>query len=157
MACSLISFSQPFRLRPLGCTFRSTLKRELLTLRLFSALTTPEFNFVLEIDSVFALDPLANFFREGERVVSARVVALGHDEVCVFRRNHCPASPRSLHAEIVDHLARTERARRWIFEEATGGARAVWLRRHSLALGFFHPRADFLGVTRVQNQSRAQE
>src|SRR5438552_7313283 len=135
MACSLIVF------RSLG----------------FFVLTTPQFNFVLEIDSVLALDPLANFFRQGERVLGARVVSLSNDEVCVLRRNHGAAAPRSLHAKVVDHLPGAERARGWIFEETTRRTRAMRLRGQALTFGFFHARANVFGVARMQNQSRAQE
>src|SRR5438094_8568196 len=110
MACSLIVFRSPG----------------------FFVLTTPQFNFVFEIDSVLTLNPLANFFRQGEGVLSARVIALSNDEVCVFRRNHCPAAPRTFHAEVVDHLAGAQGARGWILEETAGRARAVRLRRHAL-------------------------
>src|SRR6266481_5999738 len=102
-------------------------------------LTTPQLNFIFQIDSVFMLDALSNLFCKGQSVGSLNIVTLGNDEVRMLRGNYRAPAARTFHPQIIDHLAGTNRAGRRILEEASGRARAMRLRRHTLALGCFHP------------------
>src|SRR5207249_364967 len=93
--------------------FQSTDRRVVL-------LTAPQLNFVFQIDSMFMLNALANLLSQGQSVFGSRIVAFGDDKVCVLGRNYGATTARSLHSQIVDHLAGTGRAGWRILEEAAG-------------------------------------
>ena len=106
---------------------------------------------------MFALDTLANFFGQGERVCRFGLFAFGDDEIRMLIRNGRTAAPSSFQTEIVDHFARADRTRRRVLEETSSRARAVRLRCHALVLCFFHARANLLGVVSVQRERSAQQ
>src|SRR6266550_7216579 len=72
-------------------------------------LTAPQLHFVFQIDSMFILNALANLLSQGQSVFGPRIVAFGDDKVCVLGRNYGATTARSLHSQIVDHFAGTDR------------------------------------------------
>ena len=70
-------------------------------------LTTPQFNFVFQIDAVFFLDAVANLFGQRQRVGRPCIFAFSHDEVGMFGRNNgaAPASAGSTTSKSVERRA----------------------------------------------------
>src|SRR5689334_14196611 len=67
------------------------------------------------------------------------------------------AASLSFHAHIVDHFSSTDRARRRVLKKATGGTRAVWLRREAATLRVVHALLDRFGIVWFETQRRAQQ
>src|SRR5258706_6745260 len=120
-------------------------------------LTTPQLDFILQIDSVFLLNAFPNLLSQGQSVGRFGIVALGNDKVRLLRGNHCTAAPRALHPPAINHLASADRAGRRIFKEAPGRPRAMRLRRHPLTLGCLHSGGNLLRISLTQEESRAQQ
>src|SRR5215510_1774656 len=81
----------------------------------------PEFDLVLQLDSLFAPHALTNLFRQRQRIFRARVLAFRDDEVSVNRRDHRAAATLSFHSHLIDDLAGADRARRRVLEKTTRG------------------------------------
>src|SRR5258708_448140 len=120
-------------------------------------LTTPQLDFILQIDSVFLLNAFPNLLSQGQSVGLFGIVALGNDKVRVPRGNPCTAAPRALHPQAINHLASADRAGRRIFKEAPGRPCAMRLRRHPLTLGCLHAGGNLLRISLTQQESRAQQ
>src|SRR3954469_3103922 len=72
----------------------------------------PEFHFVLQLDPLFASNPLSNLFRQRERIFGARVLAFRDDEIGMNRRDDRTAATLSFHPHLVNDLPSADRARR---------------------------------------------
>src|SRR5438445_1179284 len=118
---------------------------------------TPQLNFVFEIDSAFTFDPLAYFFRQGQRVRSLCVFAVRDDEVGMLLRNDRAAPALSLHSKIINHFPGSCGAAWSVLKKTTGGTSAVGLRRQTLTLCFLHSFNDCFAIIWMQHQACAEQ
>ena len=73
-----------------------------------------------------------------------RVLTFSDDEVRVHGRDDRTAASLPFHSHLVDHLAGADRARRWVLEKTSGGARAVRLRRETFLFDLIHARLGLI-------------
>src|SRR6185369_11686008 len=117
----------------------------------------PKIDLILHLDPLLASHAFANLFRERKRIFGARILTFSDDEVRVYRRDDCTAASPSLHSHLINDLAGSDRARRWVLEEATSGTRTVRLSRQSTALRIIHTHLNLFGIVRLQTQRRAEQ
>src|SRR5438445_2584429 len=101
---------------------------------------------------MFAFDACANLFCQRQGVFGFRIIAFGSDEIRVFGRDDGAAAASSLHPQIINHLASTNRTRRRVLEKATSRTGTVRLRRHPLTFGLFHSLADLLWIIGMKRE-----